>query len=138
MEIVRYILVFLEVTCSILLLGIILIQRTKGQGLGGLGFGQAMGENLFGAQTGNIMTKITVVLAGIFLVNTTFLALLYAKKKTVSVIEDFKPLPVTAPATPGFPGASGLGGTLLTPSPAASPTPDVPAADVAPRPSEGS
>jgi preprotein translocase subunit SecG len=133
MEILRYILVFLEVICSLLLLTVILLQQSKGQGLG-LGFGQGVGENLFGAQTGNVLTRATVILAGIFLINTTILTLLYARKGPQSVIESFEPIPVTAPASSVLPGGAGLGGVPLTPipAPAASQAADAPGVDVPP------
>ena len=57
----RYILVFVEVVCSLLLVGVILVQRTKSQGLG-MALGGQMGEALFGARMGNVMTKVTVIL----------------------------------------------------------------------------
>jgi len=134
MEVLRYILVFLEVVCSLLLLTVILLQQSKGQGLG-LGFGQGMGENLFGAQTGNVLTRATVILASVFLVNTTILTLLYARKGPQSVIERFAPVPVAAPVSaPGLPGGGALSGVPLTPipAPAASQAADAPAVDVPP------
>jgi preprotein translocase subunit SecG len=67
--------VVIEVVTCFLLISLILIQKTKSQGAG-LAFGASMGESLFGAQTGNVLTKVTVWLTIIFLVNTTILALL--------------------------------------------------------------
>lgn len=87
MEIVKILLVFLEVVVSILLVGIILVQKSKGEGLG-VSFGGGMGETLFGSRAGNILTKITVTLGVIFLVNTLFLAMLYAKRNDKSLMAD--------------------------------------------------
>ncbi len=63
------VLTFLEIFIALLLTGIILIQESKaGGGLGAMGGGVT--ETVFGASAGNVLTKGTVVLASIFLVNT--------------------------------------------------------------------
>ncbi len=74
MGVLRVLLIIIEVVVCILLVGIILLQKSKSSGLG-VAFGSGMGESLFGAQAGNVLTKATVILAAIFLVNTTLLAL---------------------------------------------------------------
>ena len=78
MDAIRIVLTIIEVLCSAMLLGVILIQKTKSQGVG-LAFGAGMGESLFGAQMGNVLTKTTVILAILFLVNTTLLAIVGVK-----------------------------------------------------------
>ena len=65
--VLRYFLLFVEITCGLLLIGIILMQRSKGQGAG-TAFGGGMGESLFGSRAGNVLTKMTVVLTIIFLI----------------------------------------------------------------------
>lgn len=103
--VLRYVLMAVEILCSILLIGIILIQRTRGQGVGGLAFGVGMGESLFGAQAGNVLTKITVILAVVFLVNTTILAMIRVVPEDESVsdkIGDVANVPM-APAVPAVP-----------------------------------
>lgn len=75
MNIVRVLLMVVEIITALLLIGVILIQRTKGQGMG-MAFGAGVGESLFGAQVGNVLTKITIILGVVFLVNTTLLGLL--------------------------------------------------------------
>ncbi len=94
----RYILVFVEVVCSLLLVGVILVQRTKSQGLG-MALGGQMGEALFGARMGNVMTKVTVILGIVFLVNTTLLAYIGASSRAMSVTDGVAP-PPAAPAAP--------------------------------------
>lgn len=78
MTILLHVLMALVVMSSILLVGVILLQRTRGGGMG-LAFGAGMGEALFGAQAGNILTRITVVLATIFLGCTMLVAVIYAR-----------------------------------------------------------
>ena len=102
-NVLRYLLVFVEVICSALLLGVILIQKTRSQGMG-MAFGSGMGESLFGAQVGNVLTKATVILAIIFLCNTVALAWIGARVGgRVSVTEnvDAEPLPAGQPGIPG-------------------------------------
>ena len=96
----RYILVFVEVVCSLLLVGVILVQRTKSQGLG-MALGGQMGEALFGARMGNVMTKVTVILGIVFLVNTTLLAYIGASSRTTSVTDGVAPPPAAPAASMG-------------------------------------
>jgi preprotein translocase subunit SecG len=84
-EILKYLLIVVEVLCGVLLIGAILLQRTKSQGMGGMAFGAAMGETLFGPQVGTVLTKATVILAVVFLLNTTALALMGSRQRPASV-----------------------------------------------------
>lgn len=79
MQILFILLSILEGVVSFLLIGIILIQRGKGGGLG-VSMGGGMGEAVFGARMGNVLTRATVVLAAIFLLNTTVLSVLSAAR----------------------------------------------------------
>lgn len=79
MTILYNILVAVEVIISIMLIGIVLIQRTKGQGAG-LSFGNGA-ETIFGAQMGNVLTRTTVILGILFLINTTILAMVHPEAK---------------------------------------------------------
>ncbi len=78
MMILRAILIAIEVITSVLLIAIILVQKAKGGGLG-LAFGGGATDSLFGSRAGNVLTKGTVILAVIFMVNTVFLAIIYAR-----------------------------------------------------------
>lgn len=94
------ILSIVEAVVCFLLIGIILIQRSKGQGVG-LSFGGGMGEAIFGAQMGNVLTRATVTLGVLFLVNTTLLSVLGAKSGSVSksVVSGAAPAaPITPPS----------------------------------------
>ena len=81
----KAILILIEIVCSILLIVIILLQRSKSEGLG-LAFGSQMGESLFGARAGNVLVKATIWLGIIFLVNTTVLAKIYSQDSSQSLI----------------------------------------------------
>ncbi len=65
-------LTIVEVICALLLILLVLLQRSKDEGLG-MAFGNAMGESLFGAQATTILTKGTVILAVVFMLNTIVL-----------------------------------------------------------------
>ena len=99
----KYILMFVEVICSLLLIGVILMQRSKGQGAGAA-FGGGMGEAVFGSQMGNVLTKSTVVLTFVFLVTTTLLAILGSQGRRASVTDALPstagPAPISAPLAP--------------------------------------
>lgn len=79
LEVLRVLLVLVEVVCCCLLIAAILIQKSKTHGAG-LAFGSSMGESLFGGQASTVLTKTTVVLAIIFLANTAILTLLTTRK----------------------------------------------------------
>ena len=70
--VISFLMVLLGIVC-LLLIGLVLIQKTKGQGAVSFGGGV---EAVFGAQMGNVLTRATVVLAILFLAITTVLALI--------------------------------------------------------------
>jgi preprotein translocase subunit SecG len=65
---------------AILLMTIVLVQPGSGGGLGFLGGGS---QSAFGTQTGNVMTKLTTVLAALFLIVSFVLG--YLNSRTSSV-----------------------------------------------------
>ncbi len=71
--------IVVEVLCCLLLIGLVLLQKSKSEGLG-LAFGAGAGESLFGARAGNVLSKATVVLGIIFMANTLLLGVLFAQK----------------------------------------------------------
>ena len=79
-NIIKIVLTVVEISVCLLLITAILIQKSKTQGAG-LAFGSGVGETLFGGQIGNVMTKVTVILAIVFLVNTTVLTFMAVKGK---------------------------------------------------------
>ena len=95
MDILIRILMGLEAVVCLMLIGIVLIQRSKGQGVG-LSFGGGA-EAVFGAQMGNVLTRTTVILAAIFIVNTTLLVVLRPKGRSASVAERIAPAAAAAP-----------------------------------------
>ena len=78
MNIVIGILLGIDVLVALLMILVILMQRPKSEGLGAA-FGGGVTENIFGAQTTNVLTKFTGWLAGFFFVVTFLLSILYAE-----------------------------------------------------------
>ena len=80
---------FLEITVAVLITLVVLMQRSKsGGGLGALAGGAT--EEVFGSGASNVLSKITVVLATFFLLNTLSISVLQGnalKKKNTSVVE---------------------------------------------------
>ncbi|WFB36599.1 preprotein translocase subunit SecG [Kiritimatiellota bacterium B12222] len=97
MNILIGLLIVVEILVSILLTLIILVQPSKsGGGLGGALGGGGMSEQLFGARTGNVLTKATIVFASIFLLNTVGLAVLYSRTGQVVIEETIEEPSITA------------------------------------------
>jgi len=99
MAIIYGFLILVEAVVSALLIGVIFLQKTKG-GMGGSAFGGGMGEAIFGSRMGNVLTKVTVVLGVIFLVNTILLTMLTARRGTVSSVTDLGRIEQPAPVAP--------------------------------------
>ena len=79
MTILLNLLLSVYVLVALLMILVILMQRPKSEGLGAA-FGGGVTENIFGAQTTNVLVKFTSWLAGIFFVITFVLSILYAHK----------------------------------------------------------
>ncbi len=81
MTIVINILLVIEVLVAVLMMFVILMQRPKSEGLGAA-FGGGVTENIFGAQTTNVLTTATTWLASIFFIIVLVLSILYAHRGT--------------------------------------------------------
>ncbi len=123
-----------EILSSVLLIGVILLQQSKGGGLGG-GFGAAMGESVFGSQANRALIKFTVWTGCIFVITTLMIARHTSPVGSTggdggavfgveeSVAPTFQP---TIPEGLGTPGTSDGGAPTFTPSPAVEPLPSSP------------
>lgn len=72
--------IILFIIISILLILLILLQSSKSSGMELFG---SSNQNIFGGQTGDILTKITTVFAALFLLGTIGLAMYQTKKKSI-------------------------------------------------------
>jgi preprotein translocase subunit SecG len=121
----------LFVLVALLMVFVILMQRPKSEGLGAA-FGGGVTENIFGAQTTNVLVKFTAWMAGIFFALTFALSILYAHKSTTGesafrrelMKSQTSPVPTTPPqSSPGSSPAPDSGAGVL---PAGSATPATP------------
>ena len=117
----------IEVVVCLLLAGVVLLQKPKEGGLGGV-IGGGMAEAAFGADAGNVLIKATVVLGAIFLLNTLALARFTSTVNTKSVMSSVEaPAPVQqAPAMPAPERPAAAPAAPVAPAPAA-PAPAAPA-----------
>jgi len=99
------VLLILHLFITLALIGVVLIQRSEGGGLG-IGTSQGMGGFMSGRGTANLLTRTTAVLATAFMMLSLGLALLN-RGTTIgagrSILD--APAPVSAPATPAAPVA---------------------------------
>ena len=89
METLYRILLVADAIVCVLLVCLILMQRSKGQGVG-LSFGGGA-EAVFGSQVGNILTRATVILGILFLVITTCVTMLRPVGRSNSVVDRVAP-----------------------------------------------
>ncbi len=125
------VLLVLHVFVTIALIGVVLIQRSEGGGLG-LGGGQGMGSFMTGRGTANLLTRTTAILGTLFFVLSLALALLYkgstANNNAAILNAPAQSTPaVPAPSAPAAPLPSSLPSTpadaLPAPSAPAAPAP---------------
>jgi preprotein translocase subunit SecG len=69
------VLLVIHVLVTLALIGVVLIQRSEGGGLG-IGGGQGMGSFMTGRGTANLLTRTTAILATVFLGLSLVLALM--------------------------------------------------------------
>ena len=129
---INFCLVLFVLVAAVMVL-VILMQRPKSEGLGAA-FGAGVTENIFGAQTTNVLVKFTSWLAGTFFVLTFALSVLYAHQSTASSAfrrelmknqptSQSSPAPAKAQSSPGTtaaqtsPAVSPVGTTAPTGSP---------------------
>jgi preprotein translocase subunit SecG len=118
------------VLVSVLMVLVILMQRPKSEGLGAA-FGGGVTENIFGAQTTNVLVKFTTWLAGIFFALTFAISIVNAHKSTADSafrreLMKKQAASPTSPA-PGATKSSPISSPATTPtqtSPGVSPAPD--------------
>ena len=114
----------IEVVVCLLLAGVVLLQKPKEGGLGGV-IGGGMAEAAFGADAGNVLIKATAILGAIFLLNTLALARFTSTVNTKSVMSSVEAPAQQAPAMPA---------PEMPAAPVAPAAPATPAAPVAPAP----
>lgn len=117
------VLLVIHLILALSLIGVVLLQRSEG---GGLGMGS--GGVMTGRGAATALGKVTWAFAIAFLATSIALTILAAKNAADSSVVDRlgTPAPVTAPATPALPSGKDLLPPPAVPAPAAPATPVVP------------
>ena len=109
------ILLAIHIVVAVLLIGLVMLQKSEG---GALGIGGGNGGNLFSARgVGNTLTRVTAMLAAAFFLTSISLTVL-ANHKSSSSIVGTAPAQQTAPAgttAPAAPAAPADGGSSMLP-----------------------
>ena len=92
------VLLIIHLFVTLALIGVVLIQRSEGGGLG-IGSSQGMGAFMGGRGTANLLTRTTAILAAIFMVLSLSLALLNRGTVSAGRTSILDRAPVSAPAT---------------------------------------
>ena len=126
-----------HVVVSLLLILMVLMQRPKQEGLGAA-FGGGVTDQMFGAQTTNVLQKGTAYFGTAFLVLSLVLAILIGKRNFEKGIVETPPSETSASAAPDVPAINPSEGAPPTPTPGTTlptPTPPKPT-EPAPKPTE--
>ena len=103
----QHVVIVIHLMLVLALIGVVLLQRSEG---GGLGIGST-GGFMTSRGTANVLTRATAVLAGLFFVTSLMLSILAGlNRKPTSILQGGAP---TAPAAPGAPAPLGGGGGRL-------------------------
>ncbi|SNB61146.1 protein translocase subunit secG [Arboricoccus pini] len=88
----------IHIVIAAALVGVILIQRSEGGALGGLG-GSNMGGVMTGRSTANLLTRTTAILAALFIATSLALAIFAGHTpRTRSLLDELPAGPAAAPA----------------------------------------
>ena len=125
------VLLIIHLFVTLALIGVVLIQRSEGGGLG-IGTSQGMGSFMSDRGTANLLTRMTAILATVFMVLSLTLALMNRGTTGVggSLLEAPAPGPGPGPITPPAPGTGAplpAGPPPVTQAPAPPPAPKGPA-----------
>jgi preprotein translocase subunit SecG len=112
-----------QVLACVFLIFIVLMQPSKADGGLGASFGSGATDTLFGARTGNVLTRATIWTATILFVNSLVLGLLFSRQSSA----------VLKAAPPAAPAAAQKAATPPATNAAAA-KPDAPAKESAPSP----
>lgn len=121
----------LYVIVCILLILLVLMQRSKQEGLGAA-FGSGVTESMFGAQASNVLTQATVYLAVLFFLLSIGLAAIYSHQNANSGIKSrlqaaSAAAAAAAPANVSTNAVSSTPATNAAPQATATPAPAKPA-----------
>jgi preprotein translocase subunit SecG len=96
------VLLIIHLFVTLALIGVVLIQRSEGGGLG-IGSSQGMGSFMSGRGTANLLTRTTAILAGLFMALSLTLAVMNRGTSGVAGSLLNNPPPAAAPLAPVAP-----------------------------------
>src|SRR5476649_2779402 len=107
----QHVIIVIHLMLVLALIGVVLLQRSEG---GGLGIGSG-GGFMSSRGTANVLTRATAILAGLFFVTSLVLSILAGfNRKPTSIISGGQTVPgPVVPGAPPPPLGSGDGGGLL-------------------------
>ncbi len=105
MDILINVLLVIHVIVALLIILVVLMQRPKNEGLGAA-FGGGMTDQMFGAQTTNVLQTFTRWMGGLFFILSLTLAALFARQVTGGKTEAYKTLEASAVPVPAASPAS--------------------------------
>ena len=124
-------LLFFFVIICVLMCLVVLMQRSKQEGLGAA-FGGGFTESVWGAQTSQVLVKTTVILAALFFILSITLARLYTHRDALSakgsVVQQELLQPVAPAVTNAAPIAPVPTPAAVTPAPSPATIPAAPPA----------
>jgi preprotein translocase subunit SecG len=121
----QHVIIVIHLMLVLALIGVVLLQRSEG---GGLGIGST-GGFMTSRGTANVLTRATAVLAGLFFVTSLLLSILAGvNRKPTSILQGGQ----SAPTAPGAPTPLGGGGGGLLNQLQGGAPPAAPAAPAAP------
>ena len=95
------VIIIVHLLVAVGLVGVVLLQRSEG---GALGIGGGGGGFLTGRGTANLLTRVTAVLAAVFILTSLALAKLAGGDRvTRSIIDEPSPPAIDSPAEPTAP-----------------------------------
>ena len=104
----QHVIIVIHLMLVLALIGVVLLQRSEG---GGLGIGST-GGFMTSRGTANVLTRATAILAGLFFVTSLLLSILAGvNRKPTSILQGGQSAPTT-PAAPSPLGGGGGGGLL--------------------------
>jgi preprotein translocase subunit SecG len=110
----QHVIIVIHLMLVLALIGVVLLQRSEG---GGLGIGSSGGGGFMSSRgTANVLTRATAILAGLFFVTSLVLSILAGfNRKPTTILQGSQSAPVGPPTPDGSPAplGSGDGGGLL-------------------------
>lgn len=106
------VLIVVHLLIVLALVGVVLLQRSEGGGLGMGGGGSGVSGFMTGRGQANALTRATAILAGLFFITSLSLTVMSSMSRNSGSILDRNLPASSAPAAPGAPGAPAGGGVL--------------------------